>query len=95
MLTAGLDGIDNKIDPGPRNDTDMYKWTPKELKEAGIELLPSNLKEAMQELAKDEVILEAMGREFCDYYMDFKNKEWNQYHNVVSRWELDKYLTMY
>ena len=95
MLAAGLDGIDNKIDPGPRNDTDMYLWTPQELKEAGVELLPTNLKEAMEELAKDEVILEAIGREFCDYYMDFKNKEWNQYHNVVSRWELDKYLTMY
>jgi glutamine synthetase len=95
MLAAGLDGIDNKIDPGPRNDTDMYKWTPKELKEAGIELLPSNLKEAMQELARDEVILEAMGREFCNYYMDFKQREWNEYHDTVSRWELDKYLTLY
>lgn len=95
MLTAGLDGIDNKIDPGPRNDTDMYQWTPKELKDAGVELLPTNLKEAIQELAKDEVIVETIGREFCDYYIDFKKREWSEYHNTVTRWELDKYLTLY
>ncbi|MFC1969429.1 type III glutamate--ammonia ligase [Chloroflexota bacterium] len=95
MLTAGLDGIENKIDPGPRNDTDMYQWTAEDLKKAGIELLPSNLKEAMDELAKDEVILEGMGREFCNYYMDFKKKEWNEYHDTVSNWELDKYLTLF
>jgi len=95
MLTAGLDGIENKIDPGPRNDTDMYKWAAEDLKKAGIELLPSNLKEAMDELAKDEVILEGMGQEFCNYYMDFKKKEWNEYHDTVSNWELDKYLTLF
>ena len=95
MLSAGLDGIENKIDPGQRNDTDMYQWTAEDLKKAGIELLPSNLKEAMDELAKDEVILEAMGRNFCNYYMDFKKKEWNEYHDTVSQWELDKYLTLF
>ena len=95
MLTAGMDGIENKIDPGPRNDTDMYQWTAEDLKKAGIKLLPSNLKEAMEELSKDEVILEAMGREFCHYYMDFKKREWNEYHDTVSHWELDKYLTLF
>ncbi len=95
MLSAGLDGIENKIDPGSRNDTNMYHWTSTQLKEAGIELLPANLKEAVEELAKDEVIIEAMGREFCEHYIDFKLREWTEYHNSVSTWELDQYLTMY
>jgi len=95
MLTAGLDGIENKIDPGQRNDTDLYLWTAKELKEAGIELLPSNLNEAIQELARDEVIINGMGQEFCINYMNFKKQEWNEYHDTVSRWELDKYLTLF
>jgi glutamine synthetase len=49
----------------------------------------------MQELARDEVILEAIGREFCDYYINFKLQEWSDYHNTVSPWETDKYLTLY
>jgi glutamine synthetase len=73
----------------------MYHWTSTQLKEAGIELLPTNLKEAMEELAKDEVVIEAMGREFCEHYIDFKLREWTEYHNSVSSWELDQYLTMY
>ncbi len=95
MFTAGLEGIDNKLDPGPRNDTNMYHWTSGELRDAGIELLPTNLKEAVQELAKDEVIIEAMGQKFCNYYIDLKLREWNEYHNTVSQWEIDKYLTLY
>ncbi|MEE9400094.1 MAG: type III glutamate--ammonia ligase, partial [Dehalococcoidales bacterium] len=27
ILAAGLDGINNKLDPGARNDTNMYQWT--------------------------------------------------------------------
>lgn len=95
ILAAGLDGIENKLEPGSRNDTDMYQWTPEALKDAGIELLPTNLKEAIQELAKDEVILEAIGRDFSNYYTDFKLREWSEYHNTVSPWEIDKYLTLY
>ena len=95
MLAAGLDGIENKIDPGLRNDTNMYDWTPAELEKAGIEFLPTTLKEAVEELGKDDLIVEAIGREFCNYYIDFKLREWTEYHNTISRWELDKYLTMY
>jgi glutamine synthetase len=33
MLMAGLDGIQNKIDPGPAMDKDLYDLPPRELKE--------------------------------------------------------------
>ena len=83
------------LDPGVRNDTNMYQRTPKELAEVGIELLPTTLKEAVEELAKDKVILDAIGPEFCDYYINFKKQEWNESHNNISQWELDKYLMLY
>ena len=95
ILAAGLDGMNNKLDPGVRNDTNMYQRTSKELEEVGIELLPTTLKEAVEELAKDKVILDAIGPEFCDYYINFKKQEWNEYHNNISQWELDKYLMLY
>ena len=47
ILAAGLDGIENKIDPGDPNDNNMYKMTPAELKNQNITRLPNTLEEAL------------------------------------------------
>lgn len=93
MLAAGLDGIDNKIDPGPMNRENMYRMREEDLEKLGIGILPSSLKEAVDELEKDDVIMEALGREFAEYYAKMKRREWNEYHSTVSQWEVDRYLT--
>ncbi len=95
ILAAGLDGMEKKLEPGKRNDKNMYLLSHEDLKAEGIELLPTTLKEVLQELDKDEVIKEVLGRKFCDYYLDFKHQEWTEYHNAVSKWEIDRYLTFY
>jgi glutamine synthetase len=69
--------------------------SPKQLRELGIESLPSNLKEAVEHLAADEVLREALGSEFVDYYVELKTREWASYHNTVSQWEIDHYLNLY
>lgn len=93
ILAAGLDGIDNKIDPGPVNKANMYKMNGDELHSKGIGVLPSNLLEAVGELENDRVIGEALGKEFVRYYAAMKRREWSEYHNTVSQWEVDRYLT--
>ena len=93
ILAAGLDGIENKIDPGPMNKDNMYKLTEDDLRRRGIEVLPSNLYEAATELEKDGVIAGALGDEFTQYYVRMKKKEWAEYHSAVSQWEIDRYLT--
>jgi glutamine synthetase len=93
ILAAGLDGIENRIDPGPMNRDNMYKVTEDDLRRRGIELLPSNLYEAVTELEKDRVIADALGNEFTEYYVRMKKREWSEYHSVVSQWETDRYLT--
>ena len=47
MLMALLDGIENKIDPGVRNDDNLYEVSEEELKRRGIDFLPSTLREAL------------------------------------------------
>ena len=47
MLMAGLDGIKNKIDPGPAMDKDLYDLPPKELKK--IPTVCGSLREALDE----------------------------------------------
>lgn len=95
VFAAGLDGIKRQLSPGKRNDLNIYDLSLKQLRERGIELLPSNLKEAVESLAEDEVLREALGAEFVDYYVELKTREWASYHNTVSQWELDHYLSLY
>ena len=55
MLMAGLDGIENKIDPGASLDKDIYDMKPEEL--ADIPSLPGSLDEALSNLENDKDFL--------------------------------------
>ena len=55
MLMAGLDGIENKIDPGSPLDKDIYDMKPEELKH--VPSLPGSLDEALTNLEKDHAFL--------------------------------------
>jgi glutamine synthetase len=55
MLMAGLDGVQNKIDPGEPLDKDSYHLTPKEA--ARIKTVPSSLEEALEALERDHEYL--------------------------------------
>ena len=95
MLAAGLDGIENKIDPGARNDDNLYEIEVAELQSRGIKLLPRSLVEAVGCLEGDAVILQSLGEEYASYYAQVKKDEWRDYHNTVSEWESDNYLGVY
>jgi glutamine synthetase len=55
MLMAGLDGIENKIDPGEPLDKDIYALSPQEAE--GIPVMPASLEEALEELEADHEFL--------------------------------------
>jgi glutamine synthetase len=55
MLMAGLDGIENKIDPGEAMDKDLYDLPPEEL--AKIPQIVGSLDEALDSLEKDHEFL--------------------------------------
>ena len=55
MLMAGLDGIENKIDPGLPVDKDMYDLEPHEA--AKIKQMPASLEESLRNLEKDHAFL--------------------------------------
>jgi len=95
MLAAGLDGIERKLPAGQRNDRNLYEVPLDELKAEGIELLPTTLRDALDELEKDDVVMDSIGREYAEYYIRVKRGEWKRYHDSVSRWEIEKYLGLY
>lgn len=55
LLMAGLDGVQNKIDPGEPLDKDIYDLPPEEL--ANVPSLPGTLEEALNALEKDHEFL--------------------------------------
>ena len=95
LLAAGLDGIENQIDPGVQNEDNLYEVPEDELQQRGIGSLPATLGEATDALEKDEVIKNALGTEYADYYIQVKREEWRNYHWNVSQWETDNYLEVY
>lgn len=95
LLAAGLDGIENKIDPGIANEDNLYEISDDELERRGIHSLPSTLNEAIDALQKDNIIKESLGQEYADYFIDVKREEWRNYHLSISQWESDNYLTVY
>ena len=95
MIAAGLDGIEHKIDPGPRNDANLYEVNEMELRQRGIEFLPTTLAEAVDHLEQDEVVKGALGQTYSLYYIDVKREEWHRYNRSVSQWELENYVALY
>jgi glutamine synthetase len=99
MLAAGLDGIQNKLDPGDPNTGNMYTTSSGDLEKQGIEMLPANLLDATRELERDDVLREALGRardeDYVDYFINVKRDEWTRYHEQVTPWEIKEYLTRF
>ena len=88
-LAAGMDGIDNKTDPGKRLDIDMYA---EGHKVRSAKKLPLYLIDAIRLFAKSKVLRKSMGDEFFDAYIKLKTNEWNQYSRHLTQWERDNTL---
>lgn len=94
-LRAGLDGIKKELTPPTSVDENIFAMSEQELKERGISALPSNLNEALQALEQDEVIKDILGEHIVTNYISAKKKEWAEYCENVSEWEIQKYIKEY
>ncbi len=95
MLCAGLDGLDNSINPGEPVNLNLYTLTPEQLREHNIAMLPGNLKEALDAFEEDELMMEAVGPHIWTQFKAAKLHEWEEYTTQVHQWEVDRYLAMY
>jgi glutamine synthetase len=97
VLAAGLDGIENRLDPGEPNAENLFARSYDELAAQGLRTLPANLLEATHELEQDDVLRKALGAvrdgDYVDYFVRVKREEWARYHEQVTPWEIREYLT--
>jgi glutamine synthetase len=75
LLAAGLDGIENKIDPGDPQEIDPGNYSDEERIRRGIRRLPTSLDEALDELEHDDVLKEALGPLLATSYVAVKRNE--------------------
>lgn len=95
VLSAGLDGIENKIQPPAPVDRNIFEMGEEQRLAEGIESLPGSLKEAIDEMEKNEMVRQVLGDHIFTKYIEAKKKEWDQYRTKISQWELDQYLARY
>ena len=75
MLMAGLDGIQNKIDPGEPMDKDLFEMSEEEMQD--IPTVPSSLRRAIDALEEDHDYLLKGGvftKDVIDVWLEYKRK---------------------
>ncbi|MBB3772874.1 glutamine synthetase [Angulomicrobium tetraedrale] len=95
LLMAGLDGILNKIDPGPAMDKDLYDLPPKELKK--IPTVCGSLREALGSLDKDREFLKKGGvfdDDFINAYIELKMTEVMRFEMTPHPVEFEMYYSV-
>jgi len=75
MMMAGLDGVQNRIEPGDPLDKDIYALSPEELKE--VPHMPGSLDEALEALERDHEFLlrgDVFTRDIISTWIDYKRE---------------------
>jgi glutamine synthetase len=95
MLMSGLDGIKNSIAPPDPVECNIFHLNDEQRRNMSLPLLPGTLKEALDELMKDRVLLDTLGEHIAHRFYETKLVEWNEYCNDVSQWEIEHYLSKF
>lgn len=76
IVAAGLDGINNKIEPGDPVNENIYKMSETRRRDLGINVLPGSLDESLSSLKTDSNFLKlCFHQDLIDTYIDIKNRE--------------------
>ncbi|MDJ0925137.1 MAG: glutamine synthetase family protein [Acidimicrobiia bacterium] len=85
MLAAGMDGIQNRIEPPDIFDGDVY---------AARELprVPRTLRDGLELFTKSSFAKQAFGAEVHEHYCHFFSEEQRAFDNAVTDWERQRYF---
>ncbi len=95
VIAAGLDGVKRELDAGPGTKDNLYDYSPAQLKQHGIGILPQNLNEAIRAFEEDTVIRDALGNSLSEEFILLKDMEWVEYMRHVSDWEIKRYAEFF
>ncbi|NER24812.1 MAG: glutamine synthetase [Symploca sp. SIO1C2] len=76
VIAAGVDGIRHCLELQEPVTVDPGTLTESERSERGIDRLPTNLGEAIEQLRNNQVLLDALGAELAQAYLAVRQAEW-------------------
>ncbi len=95
ILSSGMEGIRQRLDPGPPVNKDILTMSQRERSRLRIQGLPGDLSEAVRAFERDKFLQTALGAHISNHIIQAKRKEWQEYIGQVHPWELDRYLAYY
>jgi len=92
MLAAGLEGIEQRYDLPPSVEPNIYKMNAQQREAIGLQALPNNLYEAIQETKQSELVQRTLGDHVFKRFITNKLNEWYEYREQVTSYEVQRYL---
>lgn len=84
-IAAGLDGIENRIEPPAIFQGDLYQAK-------DLPRVPPTLREAIVEFEQSDLARKAFGDEVVDHYLHFLKTEQQKFDEVVTCWERARFF---
>jgi glutamine synthetase len=95
MLKTGLEGIKQGMTPPEAAEENLYHLDMARVRARHMDVLPGSLAEALDELAKDNLVQDALGQHVYEQFVEAKSQEWDQFRLQVTPWEVERYLPIY
>ena len=95
MLATGLEGIRQRLKPPGPVEESVYEFTESDFRRLKIDALPGSLLEALVYFQKSKLMREVLGDHLFTKYYAIKRREWDEYRQQVTNWEIEKYLKLY
>ncbi len=95
ILSVGLEGMENKLDPGEPLTFDASPLSDRERAARGLELMPRSLGEALSELERDGPLRRTLGDEMFEEFLAQRYFEVSQAADQVTQWEVSHFLELF
>src|SRR5438552_2198479 len=94
-IAAGLEGIDEGMDPGAPTNDNLYVATDDHIARRGIDVLPRTLLEALDHFEQDPLTEKVLGGGLKEAYLKEKRMEWAEFHNQVTDPERQRWIRFF
>jgi glutamine synthetase len=95
VMSAGLEGIKQELDPGPPLDVDPGFLDDVERERRGYHRLPSSLDAALDALERDSVITGALGPELAEAFVKIRRSEADAYREMSEEAQFADHFARY
>ena len=94
LLAAGLKGIEEGYELPPEAEDNVWYMSDSERRALGYEPMPASLDHALGYMEESELVAETLGEQVFNYVLLNKRREWQDYRDQVTPFELKSNLEM-